>query len=806
VQVDDNDGGAGGSDKIQVTVLNVAPTVEAGEDIAAAEGDTIEIAATFADPGLLDEHFAFIFWDDSDEAERAEVVFKDGKGQVRASHTYAGEGKFEVTVSVFDELEASGSDTLTVTVTDAVPVVEIGGEQSVVEGQTYTLLLDAFDPAGEAIVRWEIDWGDGSPLAIVDGNPETREHTFLGLGPATRTVTATAFDESGSSTTDTWAVSITPDYLEVVSVEPTATGFHARFDQAIDPTELNLYARAVGTLGAADVTFEGVSGLVRGSLIPDADDLGVTFVRTGSPLPTGEYTLVLSSRSNGFIDVHGRPLDGNGDGVNGDDFTTTLTIDVDPATAPVLRILDLARGPGQLVRSPANTGAGIPITITRAAGASSVTFELAYDSTMLDVVSVSLAPGLGPTAALVTSTVVEGDKLVLVVEVSGLQGLTASATTLVHVQAEVPLSAPYAGKQLLDLRNVLIDESVVGVDDDGVHVVAYFGDTTGNGGYSSLDLSRLQAVVLGTDTGFDAFQLVDPVLMGDITGNGGLSSLDTSRLSQWIRSGRDPAVRPEFEVMPATPVTIIPGGPDPLVNVAGGLSGRPGEQVTVPLNLDTAAGFESVQAQLSYDAASLELISVRPGSLTDGFEFVVQRQEAGLLYVDMASMQALPGGTGSLIQVDFRIKPEAKPGPTALDLQWVSLNEGGLTLNPAPEPGLDSTDGQVLIQAAPSARPAVVSSTAAKLQALTLEQQRIRPVAQAERSIPAAPVIDWTASAQPVLTAALKDGSQRVSDWRGDFVGNLARGDDDDNPNRKMRVTLPTAGKVAASIGKLKQP
>src|SRR6185295_15975287 len=105
-------------------------------------------------------------------------------------------------------------------------------------------------------------------------------------------------------------------------------------------------------------------------------------------------------RANAFVDMHGRPLDGNGDGANGDDFVTTLSINVDPATAPVLGIPDFARGPGQIVRSPANTGSGIPVTVTRAAGARSVSFDLAYDPTMLNVRSVSLAPGLDPAATL----------------------------------------------------------------------------------------------------------------------------------------------------------------------------------------------------------------------------------------------------------------------------------------------------------------------------------------------------------------------------------------------------------------------
>ena len=105
VQVDDDDDGIGFTEKqIKVTVLNVAPTVDAGKDIEAEEGDTVEIVATFTDPGLLDRHFAFISRGDSDKPERAELVFKDGKGQV-SGPTNSGRWQVRSQRHVFDELE-----------------------------------------------------------------------------------------------------------------------------------------------------------------------------------------------------------------------------------------------------------------------------------------------------------------------------------------------------------------------------------------------------------------------------------------------------------------------------------------------------------------------------------------------------------------------------------------------------------------------------------------------------------------------------------------------------------------------------
>jgi hypothetical protein len=81
-------------------------------------------------------------------------------------------------------------------------------------------------------------------------------------------------------------------------------------------------------------------------------------------------------------------------------------------------------------------------------------------------------------------------------------------------------------------------------------VVAYLGDTTGNGTYSSLDLARLQGLTTGADASLVAYPGVDPRLIADVTGNGSITSLDLARLSDWIRSGLNSSVRPEFEHMP----------------------------------------------------------------------------------------------------------------------------------------------------------------------------------------------------------------------------------------------------------------
>jgi len=78
----------------------------------------------------------------------------------------------------------------------------------------------------------------------------------------------------------------------------------------------------------------------------------------------------------------------------------------------------------------------------------------------------------------------------------------------------------------------LNNDTILTVADRELHVVAYIGDTTGNGSYSSLVAQRVLRVAAGLDSGFAPYPLVDPVIIGDVTRNGTISSLDATRILQ----------------------------------------------------------------------------------------------------------------------------------------------------------------------------------------------------------------------------------------------------------------------------------
>ena len=692
VTLTDDDGGTTVRE-YSVHVNNVAPTVTAVNELPEVdEGQDFEFKlAEFVDPGRLDQFTASIDWGDGNTTVLESLNAVDGAGDVIAGHRYVDDGRYGVIVTVFDDALAAGSDTIDIVVAMAAPVVTISGAATAAEETPYLLDLAVDAPGAAAIQGWEVDWGDGTVSAYEPAATQV-SHTYApGPGNVIREIVARATDAEGVWTSNTLSVAVSANLLRVESVTPSESSFHVRFNRAFDPGLINLYEGLdsdPARTGATDlrVVVGNSTVALRGSLLMDADKQGFTFVRTGAPLLPGGYTVTLASRANGWVDLLGRPLDGDGDGNAGGD--AVLHFD-GPAAGPVLSLPDFIRGPGQDVVLPNNNASGInlPMSVSGAAGLRSLVVRIDYDTALLDIASVELARGLAGSVRT------SGDAGSLVVEVTLDAALPATpgSMVLLDLVASVPATASYGQAQRIDLT--VLESNVELVADDALQIAAYLADTTGNAAYTTDDAATLQRVTTGIATGFGAYPVFDPLIIGDIAGPG-LNLFDVIRLNALVNGGAGIAE------IPAIPDDIGPltfAGPDPLVSITANPRGRPGSTVTVPVSLDTAEGLDSVLLKVAYDASALEVAEVRRGSLSGDFQWFVRKDEPGLLSIDMARLEPLAGGSGTLLEIDFRIRDSAPAGQTAVDLQFVSLNDTRLTLNPAPTPGLDPTDGTITV-------------------------------------------------------------------------------------------------------------
>ena len=337
--------------------------------------------------------------------------------------------------------------------------------------------------------------------------------------------------------------------LIVTSLTPTSSGFIAEFNLTFDSTVLNLHDLQAAGLGAADVVLRGeTSGLVPGSLVLEAVSRTITFVRTGDPLQPDIYTVTLRSAIDGFRDVTGSPLDGNGDGVVGDDFQVTFAIAPPPGNAVEIGLPDFERGAGQEVNVPADNTLGIPLTIRGGNGVRHLVVPIDYDPTLLSITSASVGSAMPPgsTASLDLSTAGT-----LTVTFTSPTDLPSELNDLVNLRASIPttdFSLNYGRQQLLDVHDVIVrdaDENPIpAIVDDAVHLAAYFGDVSGNGRVNGSDAAQVARIAALLETSFGSALLTDPSIIGDISGNGRINAADASLVAQFAALIAVPEIPP----------------------------------------------------------------------------------------------------------------------------------------------------------------------------------------------------------------------------------------------------------------------
>ena len=512
--------------------------------------------------------------------------------------------------------------------------------------------------------------------------------------------------DTGATQTFTITINPTPSF-QVTTFVPTSTGGILNFSRDFDQSQLNLYDLQGNVFGAADIVFRGSAGnVIKGSAIVDSNLRRITFVATNGRLPADDYTLTLRSAANGFRDLNGELLDGDADGAAGGDFVRLFTVAPDAVGTVAIRLPNFARGPLQPVNIPANGTSGLPISFSDGAGITSASFELRYNPAILTINGATVAPGLTDASVTIDTTTTPG---VAVIQFTSTTPLPVGTSRFIDLQATVPNGSDYRAKQVLDLRNIVLNGGAIpAADDDAVHVNTYFGDTTGNGTYSGQDASNVARLATAASTGLQIYKLLDPVIIADITGNGGFAAGDTTRIQQ----ASVVIAVPEIPPLPIPAASILIGGPDPKLSIPQDLAATAGGALTIPVHIDsivdlTGSGLESGELVIYYDATVFDIEHVALGSLlkeNPGWTFASRIDAlAGRVFISFSGLLPLEGFfQGELMQLHATVKADAVPGPTAINLAasardaaiTTQLNEGWLTLIPAPtdapnDPGVD---------------------------------------------------------------------------------------------------------------------
>jgi hypothetical protein len=510
-----------------------------------------------------------------------------------------------------------------------------------------------------------------------------------------------------------------PVRLTVTDVRSFPSGFAVDFSTPFAPAVLNLTDQQSGTLGPPDITLVGaVVGEICGSVVLDADAQGFTFVKTGGPLEADTYTVRLRSAANGFVTESGELLDGDGDGAPGGDYVGTFAVVAPTAGTRTVSVGDFLRGPGQSVNLPASTTAGIPLTISDGTGVRAIDMRLTYDPALLQITGATTSVSGG---AVQVNTTNPGEVIVVFYSTAPL---AAGEVAFVNLQAEVPVAnadAIYGAKHVLDLHSVIVsdgdDNEFPTRVDDGIHIVAYPADVSGNGRVNASDAALVARVAALLDDGFVQFRLADPVLVGDVSVNGRINSSDASLVARFAALMSVPEIPPVPAGVVTSPTTA---GPDPTLSIPTDLTAVPGESLTVPLQISAAEPLAAphrlaaanVVILFDKDVLAAEAVTAAGVTTQEGWSLVSNIDNTLGRIVIVAYTTHPVGGTFSdlLANLQFTVHAAASTGTTPLNIaassggaltELLDESDGNLTLIPAPTDGASDADvdGLLTIQA-----------------------------------------------------------------------------------------------------------
>lgn len=273
-----------------ITVNNIAPTVEAGENQTIYLNETITFNGSFSDPGLNDTHT--LTWD-----------FGDGTSSTNAlnpTHFFTVEGTYHVRFTVIDDFGATSSDSLTVTV-KKLPTISVS-DVTITESDTNN---------STALFTVNLSEASTRPITVnyttVDGTAK-KSLDYL-AGSSTLTF-------APGQTTQTIAVSILGDLL----------------DEADENFTLELSQSSNATL----VKSQGVATIIDNDASPSLRINDLTLTEGNNGTTTATFTVNLSAASGQTVTVNYGTA--NGTAIAGNDYTApngTLTFNPGQTTQTI---------------------------------------------------------------------------------------------------------------------------------------------------------------------------------------------------------------------------------------------------------------------------------------------------------------------------------------------------------------------------------------------------------------------------------------------------------------------------------------
>jgi hypothetical protein len=191
------------------------PVVDIGADASTVQGSPFSRQGSFSDVNTDQTWSGTVNWGDGSSGP----LTLNANKTFSLAHTYVTTGTFTITVTITDSYPESGIDTILVNVTpDTTPVVSLGADANLVQGDTFSRSGSFADPDIGQAWTGTVDWGDGAgaaPLTLNADKTFNLNHVYPNVGNYTVTVTVT--DTANIGGIGTLAVSAAANDVPAVS-------------------------------------------------------------------------------------------------------------------------------------------------------------------------------------------------------------------------------------------------------------------------------------------------------------------------------------------------------------------------------------------------------------------------------------------------------------------------------------------------------------------------------------------------------------------------------------------------------------
>jgi hypothetical protein len=306
-----------------VNPVNDPPGLAEIADVTLLEGQTFRVSAVGSDVDQGETlRYALHLAPSgaSIDPDSGAIVWQGLDGDANATRDFR--------VGVSDASGESATRSFKVIVLNVAPTLTAEAVEASYIGQDFALKLTSSDPGDDTISNGASTGATArssttaaTPARSATSTAASSAKCRSALPPATRT----------AATCSPLPVVVLPQPLQVESLSSDSNGFAVRFNDAFNASVINLYDSSLVGRGAADVVLIGSStGLVKGSLVFDADYRGLRYQVSGNGLAADGYSVTLKSGAQAFHSIWSA-LDGNADGLAGDDYRSSFSVAAAPS-------------------------------------------------------------------------------------------------------------------------------------------------------------------------------------------------------------------------------------------------------------------------------------------------------------------------------------------------------------------------------------------------------------------------------------------------------------------------------------------